>query len=182
MSFYKDIEDSLFAVIHTVLPDARVTFAFSNDPEPTTPHISINIRKPETIGMGEESVDIDTGYAISRQTYQTIVRFTVLGYQDDAATVSELASELDFLFNTIQFNELMLANDLAVLRKRPMERFQRKRDTKIYMCYQQDIYITYIISNDTDLGTFDTIEVGGTYYNAGREGNTIESTITVQYE
>jgi len=176
---YTDLEDSLYTVYSTMFPDERFTFPFENAPELETPYVIIDVYKIDAVGREQSSSLSTDGVVTVLQTYEVKVRIEVLGEYDNSTVVGNLAHSLEYIIRTPLFYQGLASNKLSLMRYRPFERFPIKRDTKTYMCYKQDLYFAYAVTETQDVGYMDSAIINGVYNDAGREGHVIETQITI---
>jgi hypothetical protein len=179
MNIYKILEDSLYNAFISQFPDARITFPFSNAPEPQTPFIVLEVVSIDAVGMAHTGGYTDNGITTIMQDYEVELQLEVIGGYDNQTEVGDLAHKIEFSLRTPLFLQALRSNNLSLMRYRPVTRFPRKRDTKTYMCYQQDVYLAYSIVETQDVGYIGQLTLEGVYQDAGREGHTIETLIEI---
>lgn len=176
---YKQLEDALYASLISQFPLERITFPFNNAPEPQTPYVVIDVMRLDAVGRETNSSLTSTGVMTILQVYEAKVRLEVMGEYEDQTLVGDLAHRIEFALRTPLFQNALHANSLSFMRANPVDRFPRKRDTKTYMCYQQEVFFGYAITVTQDVGYINNVNVLGVYNDAGRDGHTIETEITI---
>lgn len=177
---YKGLEDALYNVLASQFPTERISFPFNNAPEPKTPYIIIDVMRIDAIGREQTGTLTTNGELTVTQVYEAKVRFEVLGEYDGQTVVGDLAHKIEFSLRTPLFLEALGTNNLSLMRYKSIDRFPRKRDTKTYMCYQQEVWFSYAITVTQDVGYIDTANLEGVYNDAGREGNIITTEINIE--
>ena len=185
MNIYKDLEDSLYAVVIALFPTWRIIFPFQNGPEPETPYLIIDVQKLDAVGREQtsSSVSVDVmgaGTITTIQNYQANVRFELVGKNDTNTAVAEMSQQLDLSLRTPQGYELQHVNNVSLYSYDPIERLAAKRETDIYMFYQLDTTFGYAVEIVSDQNWIEATSVTGVYRDAGREpDHTIVSTIEI---
>ena len=176
---YKQLEDALYATLHSQFPTERITFPFNNAPEPKTPYVIIDVMRLDPVGREQNTTMTTSGIATVLQVYEATVRFEVMGEYDDNTEVGGLAHRIEFSLRTPLFRDALHVNNLSLMRYGTVDRFPRKRDTKTYMCYQQDVYFSYAVTVTQDVGYINSLNIEGVYNDAGRDGHVITNEIII---
>lgn len=179
MNIYQQLEDALFTSFNTQFPTERITFPFANAPEPQTPYIILDIMRLDAQGREQNSGLTSAGVATILQTYEASVRIEVIGEYDNQTVIGDLSHKIEFSLRTPLFQNAFAEQNLSLMRAGRVDRFPRKRDTKTYMCYQQEVIFAYAITETQDVGYIDTTEIEGVYSYAGRDGHVIETQIII---
>lgn len=185
MNIYKDLEDSLYAVVSSLFPAWRIIFPFQNGPEPETPYLVIDVSKMDAVGREQTSTTVsvdefEVGTTTTLQAYQADVRFEFVGKNDSNTTVAEMSQQLAIMLRTPQGYEQQHVNRLSLFSVDPIERLALKRETDVYMFYQLDTLMGYSIQTVSDQNWIESTGLQGVYKDAGRlPDHTIVSTLEI---
>lgn len=182
MSFYRDLEDSIYNVVEVLQPTLVTLFAFSNAPEPVNPYLSVDVKEMNPIGREYLSTPtvLPTGEtvlkSISLQDHEAFVCFDFIGKYDDQTTLGELASTFQVQLRTEQGYEALRKNRLSLFGISNMRRTALKRETDMYMVYRLECRMAYTSYTESDVDNIEIIGIDGVYYDAGREPDHIINT------
>ena len=179
MNIYQQLEDALFTAFTSQFPTERITFPFSNAPEPQTPYVVLDIMRLDAQGREQNGGLTSAGVATILQTYEATVRIEVIGEYDNQTVIGDLSHKIEFSLRTPLFQNAFHEQNLSLMRYGRVDRFPRKRDTKTYMCYQQEVIFAYAVTETQDVGYINTVDMEGVYNDAGRDGNVIETQINI---
>jgi hypothetical protein len=179
MNIYQQLEDALFTAFSSQFPTERITFPFANAPEPQTPYVILDIMRLDAQGREQNSGLTSAGVATILQTYEATVRIEVIGEYDNQTVIGDLSHKIEFSLRTPLFQNALLEQSLSLMRAGRVERFPRKRDTKTYMCYQQEVYFAYAVTETQDVGYINSVNIEGVYNDAGRDGHVIVNEIII---
>lgn len=175
MSFYRDLEDSLYNVVNGLNPTWNVIFAFTNGPEPASPYLVIDVKQMNPIGREYLSTptELPVGETVLKsvalQDHEAFICFDFIGKYDDQTTLGEMASTLQVQLRTQQGYELQSLNRLSLFGISNLRRTALKRETDMYMVYRLECRMAYTSYTESDVDNIEIIGIDGVYYDAGRE-------------
>lgn len=190
MNVYMDLEDSIYLSIKEMFPDWRVIQAYTNAPDQITPYVAIDVKRVEECGPGYISTLVDVtdpdGSTVTVQDYESIVNIEFIGVsspdQDGVQTQTEagnMSMQLLGAFRTPKGYESLDKNKLSIFDKPTVKRIPLKRDTDMYMVWQQKWKFAFSTYTTETQDYIDSASYEGFYTDAGREPDHIIRSPTI---
>ncbi|ALJ97518.1 hypothetical protein AU075_gp162 [Pseudomonas phage C11] len=184
---HTELENSLYLMVKELFPDWRVIQAYTNNQEPQTPYLAIDIKRLDELGRENVSnmsdpISPSHGTIQVQQDFAAKVVFELIGKYGETASVSDMAMAITRAMRTPAGHAAQRKFNLSLFKLPSTRRVPMLRETDMYMFYQVTCEFGFSVIETTTQEFAAGADIHGVYYDAGRPGHVIESHIDINFE